>query len=105
MGMRARLSGGLAIGMTLAVLGSPVAQADDDSFVRTAKGLGFVQTPPNLLLTAKSACYMLSYNNRIPSEIEARIQRYTMVSPEQAHQFFDAAIHEYCPQYSWVTEP
>jgi hypothetical protein len=105
MRLRNRVIGGFVVGLTLVSLGSPVAQADDASFVRAVKSLGFVQTSPNLVSIAKSACYMLSLNNRIRSEIEDRIQRYTRVTPEQAHQFFVSAVNEYCPQYIGVVGP
>ncbi|OBJ42497.1 hypothetical protein A5630_20890 [Mycolicibacterium mucogenicum] len=81
-------------------IASPAAQADDASFVRSVKALGFVQMTANLVSTAKSACNMLSYNNRNPAEIEARIQRYTLAKPPAAHQFFVLAVDEYCPQHT-----
>jgi hypothetical protein len=83
------------------VLGSPVAQADDDSFVRDAKSLGFPQSSDSLISTAQSACYFLGLN-RDPGQVEQRILRYTRVEPGQAHQFFVLAVNEYCPQFAGV---
>ena len=40
-------AGCAALGLTtLTLVGSPAAQADDASFVRDAKALGFVHAPP-----------------------------------------------------------
>jgi hypothetical protein len=105
MQVRSAAIGCIVMGVVLALLGSPVARADDASFVRNAKSLGFVHSSPNLVSIAKSGCNVLSYNNRIPGEIEERIQRYARVSPDQAHQFFVSAVNEYCPQYSGVVRP
>jgi hypothetical protein len=91
--------GCVVMGVTLTLLGSPVAQADDAGFVRDAKALGFVQAPDNLISTAQSACYFLS-RNRDPGQVEERILRYTRVEPGQAHQFFALAVNEYCPQFA-----
>jgi hypothetical protein len=105
MRMRSLTVGGAAIGVTLGLLGSPVAQADDASFVRSAQALGFVQQSDNLISTAQSACYFL-LRNRDPQEVEQRILRYTRVpQPSQAHQFFVLAVNEYCPQYADVVGP
>jgi len=97
--------GCVAIGFTLALQGAPTAQADEDSFVRSAQAIGFPFAPTNLKSIAQSACNMLSYNNRPPEEIEARILRYTRVEPGQAHQFFVLAVNEFCPQYAGVVGP
>jgi Protein of unknown function (DUF732) len=94
--------GCIAVGMTLAFLGAPTAQADNESFVRSAQDLGLPFAAPSLIATARSACNMLWYNNRPVNEIEGRILRYTRAEPEQAHQFFVLAVNEYCPQYAGV---
>ena len=102
MRMRALTTGGVAIGVTLGLLGPPVAQADDVGFVRAAQALGFVQASDNLISTAQSACYFL-LRNRDPQEVEQRILRYTRVNdPKQVHPFFVLAVNEYCPQYADV---
>ncbi|GLP82994.1 DUF732 domain-containing protein [Mycobacterium antarcticum] len=101
----ALLAGCVVIGVTVGLLGSPVARADDASFVRDAKALGFVQASDNLISTAQSACYFISLN-RDPGQVEQRILRYTRVdSPSQAHQFFVLAVNEYCPQHAAVVGP
>lgn len=97
--------GCLAIGFTLAFQGAPTAQADEDSFVKSVQAIGFPFAPTNLKSIAQSACNMLSYNNRPPDEIEARILRYTRVEPGQAHEFFVLAVNEFCPQYAGVVGP
>ena len=97
--------GGFALGLALAFAVPPAAQADDTSFVRSAKSIGFIQTPPNLILLARNTCNMLWYNNRPINEVEERIQRYMRVSADQAHQFFVLTINEYCPQYGGLVAP
>lgn len=105
MRMRALATAFVTIGVTLALLGSPTAQADDADFVRAAKALGFVQRSDNLLSTAQSACYLL-LRNRDPQEVEARIARYTRIDPpSQAHRFLVLAVNTYCPQYAGVVGP
>lgn len=92
-------TGCAATGLALSLLGSPIAHADDASFVRDAQALGFVHSTDNLISTAQSACYFLT-RNRNPSEVEQRIVRYTRIAPPAAaHQFFILAVKEYCPQY------
>ncbi|MDQ2638935.1 MAG: DUF732 domain-containing protein [Actinomycetota bacterium] len=86
------------MGVTLALLGSPVAQADNDSFVTNAKALGFQQDSDNLISTARSACYFLS-RNRHPAQVAERIMRYTSVDSGLARQFLALSVNEYCPQY------
>jgi hypothetical protein len=100
MRMHALKTGCAVIGATLGLLGSPVAQADDASFVRNAQALGFVQASDNIISTAQSACYFL-LRNRDPQEVEQRIVRYTRIDPPtQAHPFLVLAVNEYCPQYA-----
>jgi hypothetical protein len=97
----ARMIGGFLVALTLALMGSPAAQADDDSFVRAAHTLGFVLASDNLISTARSACYFLRLN-RDSGQVLARIIRYTRAEPDQGRQFFALAINEYCPQYAGV---
>lgn len=98
-------TGCAAIGVTLGLLGSPTAQADDADFVRAAQALGFVQAADNLISQAESACYFL-LRNRDPQEVEARIVRYTRIDPpSKAHPFFVLAVNTYCPQYAGVVGP
>lgn len=85
-------------GMVLTLVGSPVAQADNASFVRDTQALGFQQASDNLISTARSACYFLSLN-RDPGQITDRIRRYMNVDQGMAHQFFVLSVNEYCPQY------
>jgi uncharacterized protein DUF732 len=90
---------GIVVGVSLPLLGTPMAQADDDSFVSAAQSLGFPQASANLISTGRSACYFLS-RNRDPDQVLQRIVRYTRAEPDQARQFFALAINEYCPQYA-----
>jgi hypothetical protein len=86
-------------GVTLTLLGSPAAQADNASFVRDAQARGIVQASENLISTARSACYYL-WLNRDPGQITDRIRRYLNVEPDVARQFFVLSVNEYCPQYA-----
>lgn len=90
--------GCVSMGLTLSLLGSPLAQADDASFVRDAKALGFLQASSNLISTAESACYLLGPRHRDPAQVEYRVARYTVVNPDQAHKFVLLAVDEYCPE-------
>ncbi|EHB59140.1 protein of unknown function DUF732 [Mycolicibacterium rhodesiae JS60] len=94
-----RIIAGVLIAATLTLSGSPVATADDASFVSAAQALGFVHGPSNLILTGRSVCYFLS-RKRDPGQVLERIIRYTRVEPDQARQFFALAIAEYCPHYA-----
>jgi hypothetical protein len=85
-------------GVVLTLVGSPVAQADNASFVRDTQALGFQQASDNLISTARSACYFLSLN-RDPGQITDRIERYLNVDSDLAHQFLVLSINEYCQQY------
>lgn len=85
-------------GVTLTLLGSPVAQADNASFVRDIQARGFQQASDNLISTGESACYFLSLN-RDPGQIADRIGRYLNVEPDRGRQFLVLAVNEYCPQY------
>jgi hypothetical protein len=106
---RAFTTGCVAIGVTLGLLSSPLAQADDwapspspgdADFVRNVQAIGFLQGYDNLVSQAQSACYFF-VRNRGADEIEARIARYTRVDPPtQAHPFLVLAVNTYCPQFA-----
>jgi hypothetical protein len=85
-------------GVVLTMVGSPVAQADNASFVHDAQALNFQQAADNLISTGRSACYFLSLN-RDPGQITDRIMRYLNVDQDLAHRFFVLSVNEYCPQY------
>lgn len=85
--------------VTLALLGSPVAQADDASFVHDTQAIGFIQASQNLISTARSACYFIGFYRRDPGQITDRIMRYLNVDADMAHRFLVLAVDEYCPQY------
>lgn len=85
-----------AVGVALSILGSPMAKADDASFMRDVKALGFQQASANLISTAQSACYFLGPRHRDPAEVEQRVARYLQVKPDLAHQFLVLAVNEYC---------
>lgn len=97
--MRIVVSVGTALaGLLLISAPPPVAQADNDSFASQAKSLGFVQSSPNLVSTARSACYFL-WLNRDPGQVSERISRYLSVDPDMANRFFAMSVREYCPQF------
>lgn len=98
MRMFALTMGCAMIGMIVTLWGSPVAQADDASFVQDLERIGFVQTSDSLIETAKSACYFLRLK-RDPGQVTDRIKRYLLVPEDWAQHFFVQAVHEYCPQY------
>jgi hypothetical protein len=85
-------------GVMLTLSGSPVAQADNASFVRDAQARGIQQASDNLISTAESACYFLNLN-RDPGQVADRIRRYLNVDPDVARQFLVLSVNEYCPQY------
>jgi menaquinone-dependent protoporphyrinogen IX oxidase len=85
--------------VTLTLSGSPVAHADDASFVRDTQALGFIQASQNLISTARSACYFIGFFNRDPDQVSDRIKRYLSVDSDKAHRFLVLAVNEYCPQY------
>ena len=87
-----------ALGLTLALLGSPLANADDDSFVRDTKALGIQYSSVNLISTGRSACYFLS-RKRDPGQVTERVARYLTLDSELAHRFLVLSVNEYCPQY------
>ncbi|EHB56490.1 protein of unknown function DUF732 [Mycolicibacterium rhodesiae JS60] len=98
MRMSTRMIGCTVVGVALTLFGAPAAHADNESFVSTAKALGFQQNSENLISTGRSACYFLS-RNRDPGQVTERIARYTSVNLDLAHQFLALSVNEYCPQY------
>jgi hypothetical protein len=84
--------------LTFTLLGSPVVHADNASFVRDAKALGFQQATENLISMGRSACYFLS-RQRDPEQVADRIMRYGSVDSDVAHRFLALSVNEYCPQY------
>jgi Protein of unknown function (DUF732) len=105
MRMRALTTSCVAIGVTLGLLCSPVAHADDADFVREVQAMGFLQAYDNLVSQAQSACYFL-VRKRTPDEVEARILRYTRVDPpSQARPFLVLAVRTYCPQFTNLVGP
>jgi hypothetical protein len=103
----ARTIGGILTGLTLALVGSPVAQAnpdpegDDASFISQAHALGFtLHSDVNLISAGRSVCYVLRLGNRPPEEISARIAQSLIVSDHQARQFSLLSANEWCPQWS-----
>jgi hypothetical protein len=101
--------GSAMTGMTVALLGAPVAHADDASFLAAVTSVGFQQRPVNLIEAARSVCYAFWVGDRLradptrdnpPDLVENRIARNLLVSPYQAHQFLILSVKEYCPQYS-----
>jgi hypothetical protein len=84
--------------VALLLLGAPAAHADDASFVRDAKALGFVIDTDNLISMGRSACYFLSLN-RDPGQVAERIMRYGSVDLNAANRFLAMSVTEYCPQF------
>jgi hypothetical protein len=85
-------------GVTVTLLGSPMARADDASFVSETQALGFQQASDNLISTARSACYFLS-RDRDPGQITKRVMRYHNVELDPAQRFLVLSVIEYCPQF------
>jgi hypothetical protein len=89
------------MGMTLALLGTPAAQADEASFLAGARALGLPQSDDVLIRTALSACRFLEngelerfaggpgrreafgYPNlrRLPQDVEQHIARHLNLEP------------------------
>jgi hypothetical protein len=103
---RTRTIGGILTGVTLALLVSPVAQADPDpeggdaSFISAARALGFSHSDVNLISAGRSVCYVLRLGNRSPEEISAKVARSLIVSDDQARQFSLLSANEWCPHWS-----
>jgi hypothetical protein len=109
MRMFAKRAGFVVIGMTLALLGPPVAHADDASLVRSARDLGFGISAENLISMGQSACYFLYEGQHLgsdpnrdnpPDRVVERIMRYGNVEQDAARQFLVLSVNEYCPQYA-----
>lgn len=108
--------GFVMMGMTFALLGAPVAQADNASFVAQARALGFKEPDDVLIRMALSACRFLQPNlRRHPDEVEDHIARHANIDPAtipdpsrgpdppagDAHQFLILSVNEYCPQLAY----
>lgn len=109
-------AGCIMIGMAFALLGAPVAQADNASFVAEARALGFEEPDDVLIRMALSACRFLQPDlRRNPDEVEAHITRHANIDPAtipdpyrgpdppagDAHQFLILSVNEYCPQLAY----
>lgn len=89
------------IGATLVLLGAPVAQADNATFVAEARALGFQQPDDVLIRMGLSACRFLQpHLRRTPDDVTQHIRRYANVGPDQAHRFMAMSVYEYCPQHA-----
>ena len=99
--MRSYLKSGslTAIAITLAVAGAPPVHADEATFLREARELGFGISNVNIVSIGVSTCNFLN-RNRDPDEIADRIQRYGQISQDAAHRFLVLAVGEYCPRYA-----
>lgn len=84
--------------VALLLLGAPAAHADDASFVRDAKALGFAFDTDNLISMGRSACYFLSLN-RDPGQVAQRVMRYGNVDLNAANRFLALSVTAYCPQF------
>jgi hypothetical protein len=102
----ARTIGCIVMGVTLTVMGSPVAQAnpdpegDDASVIRQARNLGILNSDANIISASRSVCYVLRLGNRPPEEISAKIARNFVIGADQARQFSLMSANEWCPQWS-----
>jgi hypothetical protein len=96
----ARMIGGTLMGVTLTVVVSPVAQADDASVIREARTLGILVSDVNIISAGRSVCYVLRLGNRPPEEISAKIARTFVIDDDQARQFSLLSANEWCPQWS-----
>jgi hypothetical protein len=90
--------------VALLLSGSPAAHADDASFVRDGKALGFVVASDNMISLGRSACYFLS-RNRDPGQVAQRIMRYGSVDMDTANRFLFMSVTEYCPQFGDHVNP
>lgn len=107
------------VAATVALLGSPVALADNASFVAGARGVGFsTQTEDTLIRMGRSMCRMLQPNlRRIPEDIIAQISRAVNAEPASiadpgkprprtdVYGFFVLSVHEYCPWLAYRIPP
>lgn len=89
------------IGAMLALLGAPLTQADNATFVTQARALGFPQSDDVLIRMGMSTCRFLQPQlRRTPADVAQHIMRYANVNPGQTHQFLVMSVNEYCPQYA-----
>jgi hypothetical protein len=103
-------------GLTLALQGAPMAQADNASFVADARALKFEESDDVLIRMGMSACRFLQPNlRRHVSDVEAHIARSTNLEPGSipdpavrqpepagdAHQFLINSVKEYCPELAY----
>ncbi len=89
------------IAATLALLGAPVAQANNATFVAAARALGFQQPDDVLIRMGLSACRFLQpHLRRTAGDVAQHIRRFANVRPDQAHRFMVMSVYEYCPQHA-----
>jgi hypothetical protein len=96
------------MGLTLAVPGAQVANADNETFVAAAHALGFPQWDDVLIRLARHSCYSLDVpagvwpdlTRRGPDDVTRYVMKYGAVEWDPARQFVVLAVNEYCPQYS-----
>lgn len=97
-------------GMTVALLGAPVAQADDAGLLAWARAQGLQHEPVDLIRNARGVCYAFWVGGRLrasdprrdnnPDDVVNRIARNLILSPDKARQFVVLSVNEYCPEYS-----
>lgn len=97
---RGYLIGCAVVGLGLAAWGSPVAQADESTFLSEAHDLGITNSDVNIVSAGRSVCYILRLGNRPPEEISAKIARTFVIDADQARQFSLFSANEWCPQWS-----
>lgn len=88
------------VGITLALVASPVAEADDGSVIREARDIGIMNSDVNIISAGRSVCYVLRLGNRPPAEISAKIARTFVINQDQARRFSLVSANEWCPQWS-----
>ncbi|MGV0739763.1 DUF732 domain-containing protein [Mycobacterium syngnathidarum] len=87
-------------GVVLALIASPMAQADDAGVIREARNIGIKNSDVNVISAGRSVCYVLRLGNRPPEEISAKIARTFVIDQDQARRFSLASANEWCPQWS-----
>jgi hypothetical protein len=115
MGKYVKQVGCTVIGLTFVLLGTPVAQADNASFLAGARALGLNEADDVLIRTALSACRFLQPNlRRDPAEVEGHIVRHLNLDPgsipdpsrgpipePDGHKFLILSVNEYCPPLAY----
>ncbi len=105
--------------MIFALLATPLAQADEASFLAGARALGFEEDDNLLIRMALSACRFLQpHLNRHPVEVEEHISRYASLEPASVpdpsrppepapdpHRFLVLSVTEYCPELAYRVLP